>query len=136
VKSFLRGRINNGLTDVDCLVRDISAAGATLSFSRTITMPAIIDLHIPLKKQTMGAHLDWRNGDEMGVSFIEAAPQPVTSVSRDIAKLTERVLKLEGEFAACAKCWCASAPKSRVYSHEIRFCLLSKGLVFRGCHSL
>ena len=45
MKSFLRGRINNGLTDVDCLVRDISAAGATLSFSRAITMPAIIDLH-------------------------------------------------------------------------------------------
>jgi hypothetical protein len=103
VKSFLRGRINNGLTDVDCLVRDISAAGATLSFSRAITMPAIIDLHIPLKKQTMRARVDWRNGDEMGVLFIETAPQPATSVSRDIAKLTERVLKLEGEIAALRK---------------------------------
>ena len=51
----------------------------------------------------MRAHVDWRNGDEMGVSFIEAAPQPAISVSRDIAKLTERVLKLEGEFAALRK---------------------------------
>lgn len=103
MKSFLKGRINNGLTDVDCLIRDISANGATLNFSRTITMPAMVDLHIPLKKQTMRAQVDWRNGDEMGVSFIEAAPPPPTSVARDIAKLTERVLKLEGEIVALRK---------------------------------
>jgi hypothetical protein len=103
VKSFLKGRINNGLTDVDCLIRDISAAGATLSFSRAITMPGVFDLHIPLKKQTMRAQLDWRDGDKMGVSFIETAPSPPTSVAHDIAKLTERVLKLEGEIVALRK---------------------------------
>lgn len=103
MKSFLKGCINNGLTDVDCLIRDISANGATLSFSRAITMPPMVDLHIPLKKQTMRAQVDWRNGDEMGVSFIEAAPPPPTSVTRDIAKLTERVLKLEGEIADLRK---------------------------------
>ena len=98
MKSFLKGRINNGLTDVDCLVRDISAAGATLSFSRTITMPALVELHIPLKKQSMRAKVDWRDGDEMGVSFVEAASGAPIAVAHD-AELTERVLKLEGEIA-------------------------------------
>jgi hypothetical protein len=34
----------------------------------------VFDLHIPLKKQVMRAQVDWRDGDEIGVSFIEAAP--------------------------------------------------------------
>ncbi len=101
MKSFLKGRINNGLTDVDCLIRDISAAGATLSFSRAITMPGVFDLHIPLKKQVMRAQLDWRHGDEMRVSFIEAAPAAPAAAHN--AELTERVLKLEGEIAALRK---------------------------------
>ena len=66
-------------------------------------MPAVIDLHIPLKKQTMRAQVNWRNGDEMGVSFIEAPPAPAPSVAGDVSELTERVLKLEAEIAALRK---------------------------------
>jgi len=101
VKSFLKGRINNGLTDVDCLIRDISADGATLSFSEAITMPHVFELHIPLKKQVMRAQLDWRNGDEMGVSFIAGAP--AAAVAGGGNKLAQRVLKLEGEIAVLRK---------------------------------
>jgi hypothetical protein len=61
-------------------------------------MPALVELHIPLKKQSMRAKVDWRDGDEMGVSFIEAAPgAPIASAHG--AELTQRVLKLEGEIA-------------------------------------
>ena len=74
-KSFLRGRINNGMSEVDCVIRDLSATGAKLLFSRDIIMPSVIDLHIPGKKQVMRAQVQWRNGDEMGVSFVEAAPR-------------------------------------------------------------
>jgi hypothetical protein len=102
VKSFLKGRINNGLTDVDCLIRDISATGAKLSFSRAITMPGVFDLHIPLKKQVMRAQRDWRDGDEMGVSFIEAAPAAPPVAAHGV-ELAARVLKLEGEITALRK---------------------------------
>ena len=104
-KAFLKGRINNGLTDVDCLIRDLSATGAKLMFSGGITMPPIVDLHIPMKKQVMRAKVQWRSGDEMGVSFIEAAQAPAapSSASGDNSELTERVAKLETEIVALRK---------------------------------
>ena len=104
-KAFLKGRINNGLGDVDCLIRDLSATGAKLMFSGGIAMPPVIDLHIPMKKQVMRAKVQWRNGDEMGVSFIEAAQAAAApaGASGDDAELTERVAKLETEIAALRK---------------------------------
>jgi len=104
-KAFLKGRINNGLGDVDCLIRELSATGAKLVFSGGITMPDVIDLHIPLKKQSMRAKVQWRNGDEMGVSFIEAvqaAPAPAVAAAND-AELSERLAKMEAEIAALRK---------------------------------
>jgi hypothetical protein len=45
-KSFLRGCIyfNNRRSAIDCLIRDISASGARLIFSDTVTVPDIVDL--------------------------------------------------------------------------------------------
>ena len=108
-KAFLKGRINNGLTDVDCLIRDLSATGAKLMFSGGIAMPPIVDLHIPMKKQVMRAKVQWRSGDEMGVSFVEAAQAPAAAPAGGSAsggedsELNARVLKLETEIAALRK---------------------------------
>ena len=102
MRSFLKGRINNGLTDVDCLIRDLSATNARLTLSGGITMPSVVELHIPTKKQVMRAQVDWRQGDDMGVSFIhdlEDAPP----VARDHSELAERVVKLEAEAASLFK---------------------------------
>ena len=96
MKSFLKGRINNGLTDVDCLIRDLSATGARLVLSGGITMPSVIELHIPTKKQVLRAKVDWRNGDDMGVSFIHDLEE-TPPVARDHSELAERVVKLEAE---------------------------------------
>ena len=101
-KSFLRGHINNGLSDVDCLIRDLSATGARLLFSRGISMPSVIDLRIPGKNQVLRAQVEWRNGDEMGVSFVEAAPRK-TSPKGDYAELAERMVRLEADMAALRK---------------------------------
>jgi hypothetical protein len=104
-KAFLKGRFNNGLGDVDCLVRELSATGAKVIFSGGITIPDVIDLHIPLKKQVMRSKVEWRNGDEMGVSFIEtvqAAPAPAVATAND-AELSERLAKMEAEIAALRK---------------------------------
>ena len=106
-KAFLKGRINNGLGDVDCLIRDLSATGAKLIFSGGITMPPVIDLHIPTKGQSMRAKVQWRHGDEMGVSFVvaalAAAAPAAASSSVDDAELSERVARLEVEIAALRK---------------------------------
>jgi hypothetical protein len=101
-KSFLRGRVifNNRRSAVDCLVRDISDTGARLIFSSTIAIPDVADLYIPQKEQTLVIRVEWRHGDEVGVSFPQAghAPEPAASTESD--DLGERVQKLEAEIAA------------------------------------
>ena len=70
-KSFLRGKIyfNNRRNVVDCLIRDFSPTGARLIFSEPVTMPDVMDIYVPQKDQTLRAHVAWRHGDEVGVSF-------------------------------------------------------------------
>ena len=105
-KAFLKGRINNGLGDVDCLIRDLSATGSRLIFSGGITMPDVIDLHIPLKKQVKRARVQWRSGDEMGVSFIAAAQATAPAfvpATGDNAELSERVARMEAEITTLRK---------------------------------
>ena len=52
-KSFLRGCIyfNNRRSAIDCLVRDLSAAGARLIFSAAVNVPDVVDLYIPQKER-------------------------------------------------------------------------------------
>src|SRR5262245_4377325 len=94
-KSFLRGCIyfNNRRSTLDCLIRDISESGARLIFSDAVSIPDIVDLHIPQKDQTLRAHVQWRHGDEVGVAFgnaQRAARYPYV----DVVELAERVVKL------------------------------------------
>jgi hypothetical protein len=98
-KSFLRGRIlfNNRQSGADCLVRDFSEHGARLIYSGTTGIPDTIELHVPQKDQTLRAQVQWRRGDEVGVTFAqvaEAKPQPAAP-----ADLAERVEQLEAEVA-------------------------------------
>jgi hypothetical protein len=99
-KSFLRGCVlfNNGRSALDCLVRDVSAAGARLIFTEPAAIPDTVDLHIPQKDKTLHAHVQWREGQEIGVTF--AAASPTLAPSREIAELTERVQQLEVEVAS------------------------------------
>ncbi len=103
-KSFLRGCIyfNNRRSAVDCLIRDISAEGARVIFSDSITIPDVVDLYIPQKEQTLRAEVHWRHGMEVGVAFGKgAAPGPDQTVSSgDVAGRVER---LEAEIASLKK---------------------------------
>jgi hypothetical protein len=99
-KSFLRGCIyfNKRRSVADCLIRDISDEGAKIIFSDTINIPDVIELYIPQKEQTLRAQVQWRHGNELGVTFGEVAAtasQPVES-----ADLAARVAQLETEMAA------------------------------------
>ena len=98
-KSFLRGMIyfNNRRSVSDCLIRDISAFGARLIFSDTVTTPDLLDLYIPQKEQTLRSQVIWRNGLEVGVAFPQAIhPEAAAAGSGDLA---DRVAKLEAELA-------------------------------------
>jgi hypothetical protein len=99
-KSFLRGCIyfNKRRSVADCLVRDISDDGARIIFSDSISIPDLIELYIPQKEQTLRAQVQWRHGNELGVTFgdvAQASAQP-----GDPGDLATRVAQLESEMAA------------------------------------
>jgi hypothetical protein len=101
-KSFLSGRLyfNNHRNAVDCLIRDISPYGARLIFSDAVTTPDVVDLYIPHKEQTVRAHVQWRNGQEVGVAFAQPITAHAPAAQADPADLAERVTRLEAEIAA------------------------------------
>jgi hypothetical protein len=100
-KSFLRGCIyfNNRRSAIDCLIRDISATGARLIFSETVSIPDRIDLYVAQKEQLLCARVQWRRGDEVGIAFGAAA----AGNSQGDYELVERVARLEAEIVALRK---------------------------------
>jgi hypothetical protein len=101
-KSFLRGFVyfdkRRGV--MSCLVRDFSDEGARIIFSGTVTIPDVVNLHIPQRDKTLRAHVQWRRGDEIGLAF-EAAP--VAAVSPQESELMQRLAQLETEIIALKK---------------------------------
>jgi hypothetical protein len=99
-KSLLRGRLyfNKHRNSVDCLIRDISGEGARLIFSDAVAVPDVVDLYIPQKEQTLRAHVHWRFGEQLGVTFApsaESAPDQLPAAE----DLKGRVERLEAELA-------------------------------------
>jgi hypothetical protein len=97
-KSLLRGTIhfNNRRSALDCLIRDISRYGARLTFSDAVTVPDVLELHIPQKNQTLRTHVIWRRGQEVGVAFTN----DTVDGFGETGDLAERVQHLEAEVAA------------------------------------
>jgi hypothetical protein len=97
-KSFLRGFVyfdkRRGV--MTCLVRDLSADGARVIFSGAVTIPDVINLHIPQREQTVRARVQWRRGDEIGLDFTEKEIVPTTPQE---SELLQRVAQLEVEIA-------------------------------------
>jgi hypothetical protein len=100
-KSFLQGRIyfNHRRSSVDCLIRDYSEAGARLKFSESVAVPEAIELYIPNKDEFHRSKVEWRNGNEMGISFTDEARAPSTAPEAPQGDLATRVQTLETEVA-------------------------------------
>ena len=100
-KSFLRGCIyfNARRSAVDCLIRDLSGAGARLIFSAAVNVPDKIDLYIAQKEEMLRAHVQWRYGDEAGIAFVRGGQLGAAPPSPD-QQLAERVARLELEIAS------------------------------------
>jgi len=99
-KSFLRGLVylGNSPSAVSCLVRDMSDSGARLTFSAPIAATEMLELHIPVKGQTLRGKVKWREADEIGISFISDAGVETPPAGDD--ELAVRVARLEGEIVA------------------------------------
>jgi PilZ domain len=100
-KSFLRGCVyfDKRRGALDCLIRDISDLGARIIFSENVTVPDAVELHIPQRQKTLRAHVQWRRGDEIGLSFpgAERIGPPGTE------ELMERILQIETEMVSLRK---------------------------------
>ena len=99
-KSFLRGYMYIGKSPfpVECLVRDVSDTGARLKYSGQILATDIINLHIPNKGQILRAKVQWREADEIGISFVSNST--MSGLVSDDVDLTARVARLEAEIEA------------------------------------
>jgi hypothetical protein len=97
-KSFLRGFVyfdkRRGV--MSCLVRDLSDDGARIIFSQTVTIPETVNLHIPQREKTFRAKVQWRRGDEIGLTLVAAE---AVSASSQESELIQRVAQLETEIA-------------------------------------
>src|ERR1700733_2374380 len=93
-KVFFRAFVyfDSNLTAVDCVVRDISETGARLQFATPQIVTEFLDLHIPIKGQSFHAKVQWRDGEEIGVSFHAAKTAETAELSLD-----RRVDRLEAE---------------------------------------
>jgi hypothetical protein len=100
-KNLLRGRVyfDNRRESIDCLVGDISAQGARIIFSDEVTIPDFIDLNIPQREQTIHACVEWHVGNELGLSFIDAAHASSAPLEFGYY-LARRVAQLELELAS------------------------------------
>jgi hypothetical protein len=70
-KTFMKGRIyfNNRLSSMDCIVRDVTDNGARLEFSENVTLPEAFELYLPTRNEYFRAHIEWRKGNQLGVSW-------------------------------------------------------------------
>jgi len=105
LKSFLRGFVyfdkRRGV--MSCLVRDFSDEGARIIFSKTVTIPDVVTLHVPKKNVTLRSRVTWRRGDEIGLGFNAASASTATEPPADTAELMKRVAQLETEIASLRK---------------------------------
>jgi hypothetical protein len=73
-----RAVFHDGRSAIDCQIRNISATGALLSLSETLSLPPVFDLEIPMRQTKWRAVLRWRSQQAAGVQFLEEQ-KPATS---------------------------------------------------------
>jgi hypothetical protein len=97
-RTYLGGQVafNVRFSTMDCLVRNLSAAGAKLDFNGAAIIPDEVDLTIAKRDETLRARIVWRRGDEAGVVFRQLQP------GSDVVPLTvaRRLRACEAEKAA------------------------------------
>jgi len=99
-RTFLKGALyyDNRRGSIECVVREISANGARLTFDHPVNVPDNIELFIPNKQQTLRGRVSHRATNEIFISFeIDHTLDPRCASD---AELQRRVETLEAEIAA------------------------------------
>ncbi len=96
-KSLLRGFVYFGSSPsaFECVVHDISETGARLKFQNPPPTIDTLELHIPIKGQTIRAKVRWHESDEIGIVFMNAS-NPISAQPTE-GELIARVSRLEAE---------------------------------------
>ena len=105
-KTFIKGRIyfNNRRSSMDCIVRDVTDNGARLEFSASVTLPETFELYMPNKDEYFLARIEWRKGNNIGVSWTPEDPlNPRPESGRSDHHLADKVARLEREIALLHK---------------------------------
>jgi uncharacterized protein (UPF0371 family) len=99
-RTFLKGTLyyDNRRASIECVVRDISASGARVTFEHSVIVPDNVELFIPQKQQTLRARVQRRGTNEIGIAF-EVTRSDEPRRASDV-ELQERVETLEAEIAA------------------------------------
>lgn len=108
LRSLLGARAcyNQRRVTLDCVVRNISEGGALLVVSDAVVLPAMFELEIAQRQRSYNAHVRWRSGTRVGISFEpqEATDTPAATqldtasrlrmAERDNARLRRRIDQL------------------------------------------
>lgn len=72
-RTYLGGKVvfNHRYSSMDCLIRNLSADGARLNISASVTIPEELDLEFGQSRDTRRIRVVWRKGDELGVVFAD-----------------------------------------------------------------
>ena len=103
VRSLLRGQVifNKGSSTFDCVVRNISTAGARLEIADSMALPAEFDLDIPHKGKSFRARIVWRADNLVGVEMVDArAATPVASADETDADRCDRLMRENAKLKA------------------------------------
>lgn len=77
LRSYLGAQVafNHRSSTMDCLVRNISPQGARLAFPGAAPLPQEFDLVVSQKGISTRARIVWRTERDMGVVFLDEAPE-------------------------------------------------------------
>lgn len=63
---------NRRYSPVNCIIRNLSPAGALIQFDNTAVLPAEFDLTVTTRERSYHARTIWRGHDAAGVCFIDS----------------------------------------------------------------
>jgi hypothetical protein len=96
-RSLLRGVVyfEKSPFAAECIVRDLSDAGARLEFTAPpVSTAERLELQIPVKGERHRCRIVWRSDMEAGIAFADAP------TACEVESLSERMKRLEAEIAA------------------------------------
>ncbi|MDR3419876.1 MAG: PilZ domain-containing protein [Xanthobacteraceae bacterium] len=104
-KTFIKGRIyfNNRLSSMDCIVRDITANGGRLECSENVTLPELFELYIPHKDEYFRARIEWRKGNNLGVSWTPEQSERQRPAHEGADPIADRLARIEHDVALLKK---------------------------------